>query len=90
MTTDYYCYFGKPFVWQERNLHNLWQNLKDEIYGMEHTPKFYKDLVAMELAEGTVLDKLERLYEYLKKKDSLPPIVYELGKAWCQDARSVA
>lgn len=89
MTTDYCCHFGRPFVWQERNPHNLWQNLKDEIFGMEHTPGFCKDLLAVELGEGTILDKLERLYEHLKHKDYLPPVVYELGRAWCQDVRSV-
>ena len=89
MTTDYCCHFGKPFVWQERNPHNLWQNLKDEIFGMEHTPRFCEDLLAAELGEGTTLDKLEHLYEHLKEKDYLPPVVYELGKAWCQDVRSV-
>lgn len=89
MTTDYYCYFGKPFVWQERNPQNLLQNLKDEIFGMEHTSRFCEDLLAAELGEGTVLDKLQRLYEHLKENDYLPPAVYELGKAWCQDVRSV-
>ncbi len=37
----------------------------------------------------TVLGKLEHLYEHLREKDYLPPVVYELGKAWCQDVRSV-
>ncbi|MCK4733496.1 MAG: hypothetical protein KAT65_13670 [Methanophagales archaeon] len=89
MTTDYCSHFGKPFVWQERNLQNLWQNLKDEIFGMEYTPRFCEDLLAANIGDGTVLDKLEHLYEQLKGKDYLPPVVYKLGKAWCQDIRSV-
>ena len=88
-TTDYCSHFGRPFVWQERNRQNLWRNLKDEIFGMEHTSRFCENLRAAELGEGTVLDKLERLYEQLKGKSYLPPVVYELGKAWCQDVRSV-
>jgi len=89
MTTDYCCHFGKPFVWQERNPHNLWTNLKDEIFGMEYTTRFCQDLLAADLGEATVLEKLECMYEYLKSKDYLPPIVYELGKAWCEDVRKI-
>ncbi|MFC2153935.1 hypothetical protein ACFLRC_00440 [Candidatus Altiarchaeota archaeon] len=87
--TDYYCHFGKPFVWQERNRHSLWGNLKDEIFGMEHTSSFCEDILNADLGEGSILDKLERLYEYLKDKKYLPPVVYELGKAWCHDVREV-
>lgn len=88
-TLDYHVYYGPPFVWQERNPHNLWQNLRDELLGMEYTPRFCKDLLAIDLGEGTVLEKLERLYGHLKSKNYLPPIVYELGRAWCEDVRSV-
>jgi hypothetical protein len=88
-TANYYCHLGKPFVWQERNRQNLWINLKDEIFGMEHTPRFCEDLLAADIGEGTILDKLERLYEYLKDKDYLPSVVYKLGKAWCQDFKSI-
>ena len=88
-TLDYHVHYGPPFTWQERNPHNLWQNLRDEILGMEYTTRFCEGLLAADLAEGTVLEKLERMYEYLKSKDYLPPIVYELGKAWCEDIRSI-
>ena len=89
MTTDYCCYFGKPFVWQERNPHNLWTNLKDEIYGMEYTPRFCQDLLAASLGDGTILDKLERLYQELEDKEYLPPVFHELGQAWCEDLRGI-
>lgn len=88
-TFGYHVYYGPPFVWQERHLHNLWQNLRDEILGMENTTRLCEDILATDLDEGTVLEKLEHLYEYLKGKKYLPPIVYELGKAWCEDVRSI-
>lgn len=88
-TLGYHVYYGPPFVWQQRNPQNLWDNLRDELFGMEHTTRFCKDLLAAELGEGTVLDKLERLYEQLEGKDYLPPIVCELGKAWCEDIRGI-
>jgi len=88
-TFDYSVYYGPPFVWQQRNPHDLWQNLQDEIFGMRYTTKFCEDLLTANLGEGTVLDKLERLYEHLNGKEYLPSIVCELGKAWCGDVRGI-
>lgn len=88
-TLGYLVYYGPPFVWQERHPHNLWQNLRDEIFGMENTARLCNDLREAGLGEGSALDKLERMYEYLKGKDYLPDVVYELGKAWCLDIRSI-
>ena len=85
MEAGYHVYFGRPFVWQERNPHSQWSNLKDEIFGMEFTTRFCQDLLAAKLGEGCVLEKLRRLYEHLRAVDYLPPVVYELGKAWCDD-----
>jgi hypothetical protein len=82
-------HFGRPLVWQDRNVHNLWTNLKDEIYGMEHTPRFCADLRAARLGSGAPLEKLARLYEHLSGLDYLPPIVCELGRAWCRDVEKV-
>ncbi len=89
METDYHVHFGKPFVWQERNPQNQWRNLKDEIFGMEFTTRFCEDLLAANLGEGTVIEKLRHLYERLRGLDYLPPVVCELGKAWCDDIESV-
>jgi len=67
-TLDYRVYYGPPFARQERHPHNLLQDLKDEILGMEYTVKFCDDLLKANLGEGTILEKLERMYEYLKDK----------------------
>jgi len=87
--TDYHIHFGKPFVWQERHPHNLWQNLKDEIFGMEYTGQFCQDLRAMDLGAGDLLTKLRRLYERLKVSEYVPRIVHELGVAWADDVEKV-
>ena len=88
-TLGYHVYYGPPFVCQERNIHNLWQNLRDEILGMEYTTRFCNDLLAAELSGASVLDKMEYLYGQLKDREYLPPVVYELGKAWCEDVRRI-
>lgn len=89
MDTDYHVHFGRPFVWQERNPQNLWRNLEDEIFGMEHTTTFCNDLLAANLGEGSVIDKLNRLYEHFRQRAYLPSVVYELGGAWCKDVEKV-
>jgi hypothetical protein len=87
--TAYHVYFGTPFVWQQRNPHNLWQNLKDEIYGMENTSRFCEDLRAADLGDGIITAKLHRLYEHLRRANYLPSLVHELGKAWLDDLEKV-
>ena len=87
--SGYHVLFGKPFVWQERNSHNLLEDLKNEIFGMEYTRRFCNDLLAMDLGKGTMLDKLFRLFELIENLDYLPPIMHKLGKYWCKDIESV-
>lgn len=84
---DCFVHYGKPYVWQERNPQNRWKNLKDEVLGMEFTPQFCRDLQAMQLGDGTVVDRLEQLYRQLRGKSYLPPVVLELGEAWIRDVR---
>lgn len=88
-TLDYHVHYGRPLVWQERNPQNLWKNVRDELFGMEFTPKFCADLDAIELPAGSVLDKLEAIYEGLRTASYLPEIVLELGEAWCKDLRGI-
>lgn len=83
--TGHLVHYGRPLVWQERNPQNRWKNLRDELLGMEHTPQFCRDLDAMDLGSGGVLDKLSRIYEQLEGKKYLPPVVLELGRAWLSD-----
>lgn len=89
METDYHVYYGRPFVWQQRNPQNRWRNLKDEIFGMEFTTQFCRDLLDANLGEGHILEKLHRLYEHLRNVEYLPPVVYELGRAWCNDLERI-
>ena len=44
---DLYVHFGQPFVWQQRNEHNLCSDLRAEIDGMENVRKFGEFLDAI-------------------------------------------
>jgi hypothetical protein len=87
--TPYHVHFGRPLVWQERNAQNLWTNLKDEIFGMEYTPRFVQDLEQLEIGDGPIVERLRNVYGGLARQEYLPPIVHELGKAWCEDLPAV-
>lgn len=89
MSTDLYCHYGKPFVKQERNSQNIIKNLKDEIFGMEFTTQFCQDLLQIDIGQGSVMEKLERLYGGLEGKTYIPSVVFELGKAWCKDVKKI-
>lgn len=89
-TTRYHLHYGKPFVWQERNPQSHWTNLTDELFGMEYTPRFTQDLLAIKLPQNaSIVEKLEILYQGLSKKSYLPSVVRELGTAWIGDIKSV-
>jgi len=80
--------FGPPYVWQERNVHNLLRDLKDEIYGMETTDRFVQDLMSLDLGSGTVLDKMRNGYRQLQNKDYIPEPMRKFGLAWCEDVEN--
>ena len=88
-TTSSQIHFGKPFVWQDRNPQNLWRNLKDEMLGMEMTPRFLEDLWAIDAGKDTMLDRMRRTYDRMASFDYLPPAVCKLGRAWCDDLESI-
>jgi len=83
--TDYCVHYGCPLVYQERNPQNLLRNLKDEIFGMEHTQHFITDLRAAKLTNPTVIGKLAQLYDQLPNWLQIT----KLGKTWLKDLEKV-
>ncbi len=83
--TGHVVAYGKPFVWQERNAQNLWNNLKDEMFGMQATDAFVSTIEAAPIEGSTVVEKLRSVYRWIGKHDEFPKIVSELGEAWCAD-----
>lgn len=89
-TTGHVVHFGRPFVWQERNAQSLWKNLRDELYGMEHTLQFCTDLNSIEIPHNTtVVEKLTYLYKQLKRHTYLPPVVFDIADAWLKDLQTI-
>jgi reversibly glycosylated polypeptide len=87
--TDFHVYFGPPFVWQERNQQNIWQNLRDELYGMEMTERFVEALLEVDIGKGSIIEKLSRIYRHLESQAFIPQELPKLGFAWCDDVARV-
>jgi hypothetical protein len=85
----YHVHFGRPFVWQDRNPHNLWQNLRDEIYGMEIGTRFADDLESVPIGGLSVPESLRTIHEHIAQWEYVPEEVSELGLAWCDDIDTV-
>lgn len=78
--------FGMPYVWQERNDHNLIKDLRAEIDGMENIEKFAQSLDTMSIAKLSVIDALRIIYAF---DDILPTKAVQAAHAWLDDCAKV-
>ncbi len=86
----YVVHFGKPLVWQQRNVQNLWKNLGDEMLGMQSTDAFIDCLEGLVFASTDVLDRLRQVYEAVAKLTFMPERTVRAGLAFCDDYERVA
>jgi hypothetical protein len=81
-----YVHYGRPFVWQQRNSHDLVKDLKAELWGMEHAVEFADWLARETFAVNlSPLEMTQLLWKIEKMLRHLPDGVAELGEAWCRD-----
>lgn len=60
--TDWNLLYGRPYVTQERNDHDLIKDVEDELYGMRHTDALIRCLGAIEVnPKDSVLGNLTRV-----------------------------
>jgi hypothetical protein len=87
----YVVHFGPPFVWQQRNQHDLLKDLRAEQFGAERILDFAQWL------DGFVFSGNERVTDQMKIMfTNLPDWMPERGKiqelvlAWCEDCDQAA
>jgi hypothetical protein len=84
----YVTHFGKPFVWQQRNPHDLVKDLQAEMFGMEHIVH-----LATVLDEIPALPKdihpVRAIYNTLSHVTWFPKGANELAQAFMDDVESV-
>lgn len=74
----YHVHFGKPFVWQSRNPHDLLKDLRAEIDGMEHTAKLAEFLDHIVLLGKSVISDTRIIYEALR---AFEPVAHAVDAA---------
>lgn len=93
-----HVHFGPPFVYQQRNAHNLLNDLKNELFGMEHVVEFARLVNEAPMptqwggsvAAPTSINQVREIYTYLYNHcNFLPPVVYEAAHAWLEDISKV-
>lgn len=85
-------HFGRPFVWQQRNAHDLLRDLAAEQWGQEHLAWIAEQLdglaikAAMESAGNNVVDWVRAIYLDLAERPYMGiASVKSLVEAWCDD-----
>ena len=83
-------HLGQPFVWQQRNPHNLINDLKDEVFGMEHIVEFSDWITPDFLSDkNTVVEQVRFIYKHLLNCKWWPSVATEAALAWCDDCEKV-
>lgn len=59
---DLHVHFGQPFVWQQRNMHNLLRDLQEEVQGMLTIEQFAKFLGSVSLRSSTVIEQCREIW----------------------------
>ena len=88
---EYSVVFHSAEVWQERNIHNLINDFKEEIPGFLNNVAITETLTRLILEKGhhSVATNLYRCYEALVKKGFYPPEELKLLANWIKDLTSI-
>ena len=88
--TGHHVHYGRPFVYQQRNDHDLIKDLENEVWGLSHIDEFAEWLDGIHFPKETsVLDMVQFIYSEIQSLEWMPPGVRELGRAWVADCATV-
>lgn len=86
---DMRVHFGKPYVYQQRNEHNLVKDLRAEIDGYENVTKLANLLDHVQLAGKSVISDCRRIWETINHCDFIPGRSVSAMMAYIDDCESV-
>lgn len=81
-------HFGKPFVWQQRNSHNLIKDLQAEIWGYANIFSIAGTIDRTILPEGTIIEQLRNLWRVIQPQ--LPDGSLALANTWLDTCEAIA
>lgn len=84
---DLHVHFGQPFIWQQRNQHNLLNDLRVELDGMDNIKTFASILDLIQLSAPTILGQVRHIYSTLQAAATtiIPPTACQAALAFCDD-----
>lgn len=88
--TSHHVHFGRPFVWQQRNSHDLVKDLTLEIMGMQQIERFVGHLNTVAVpSNAATVDYTRAILNTLDARRCLPFEAIEAALAWCDDCEKV-
>lgn len=78
--------FGRPFIWQERNQHDLIKDLRAEIDGMENIVRFAEQLDSIHFGKLSVIEMVRAIYA---GDNILPTKAVQAAHAFLDDCEKV-
>lgn len=84
----YHIHFGQPFVWQQRNAHDLVGDLEGEVWGMRNVARVAEEIDRIDLGSATtVTEQVRRIFFALEHR--VPIEATEAGLSWCDAVEGV-
>ena len=84
-----HVHFGQPFVYQQRNKHDLLKDLEDEIEGYKHVKLMANMLDQIVLTGASVIDDTRRIYTALQNAAWIPSTAIAAAYIFLDDCESV-
>lgn len=84
-----HVHYGLPMGFHARQARPLINDLKAEMWGVEHVIEFAQWLDGLDLSGGGVIDSVRLVYWLMNELPWMPPIVRDAGLAWIKDCESV-
>jgi reversibly glycosylated polypeptide len=82
----HHVWYGKPLVRQTRNEHNLVHDLRDEMFGYEHTEPFIEILTSIDLAGmSTAFECITVIFHEFQRHSLFPYKTKQAMLAWLDD-----
>ena len=86
---ELHVHFGQPFVYQQRNEHDLIKDLRAEIDGYEYVKPMAQLLDQIVLKGKSVIEDTRTIYQKLRHASWIPENAVDAAMAWLEDAESV-
>lgn len=86
---ELHVHFGQPYIWQQRNPHDLLKDLQAELWGETNILRFAEVIDYAPTSSLTNIEMVERMYTQLSHADLVDGDASRLVDAWLEDISKV-